>query len=130
MEKSKAVEQVETQNAFVGTLTNLRRGRTLTELSESLAEVVAEVRRTGKPGSLILKVKVTAGGKDDDAVVVLSDEITAKLPKMNTVATIMYANDENQLTRDDPRQQEMKLHAVEKDTGKPANFKPAVAATA
>lgn len=98
-------------NAFAKTLADLRRGQTLVELSNELADLVQAVKETGKKGEICLKLRLTpsAGGE----AVVIEDAVTMKVPKMDRASTTFFTTEDNLLTRQDPRQMEMGLRAVD-----------------
>lgn len=84
---------------FPVTLSSVRKGALVNELTEKLAEVVAAVMQFEKPGELVLKLKV----KPENAeMVILSDEITTKTPEADRPPTWFFANDDGGLTRERP----------------------------
>lgn len=78
-------------------------GDTHEELGESLHDLIARVRDTGKGGTLTLTVSVKPL-KDDLNVLIVTDEIKLKLPEHDRKGSMFYADDNNNLTRSDPRQ--------------------------
>ena len=78
------------------------KGRSHNELGEGLVDLVARVQDTGKKGSMtyIVTVEPTKG---TDALTI-SDEIRLKLPEFARPASLFYADDDNNLRRDDPQQ--------------------------
>lgn len=90
-------------NAFVKTFCDLRRGALATEASQILAELVLQVRKTGKKGKLKLEMTFRPSA---DAI-----EITAviepKIPKHDPKATTLFDTDDGGLQRDDPKQKEL-----------------------
>lgn len=84
---------------FPVTLSSVRKGALVNELTEKLAEVVAAVMQYEKPGELVLKLKV----KPENAeMVILSDEITVKAPEADRPPTWFFATDDGGLTRERP----------------------------
>lgn len=100
------------KNSFEKTLRELRNGHALSDLSEQLTAVVASVRATGKSGELRLKLAVKPASRGETVTVLVEDEITTKLAKLDRPNTIFYSTEDNLLTRTDPRQIEMELKAV------------------
>lgn len=100
-------------NGFAQTLQNLRSGYAANELSEKLQELVAGVRLTGRAGELTLKVKVKPASQGDTTALMVSDEINVRMPKVKNAETIFFAGDNNTLLRNDPRQKELALRAIE-----------------
>lgn len=93
-----------TTRPFADFLREQARGSTHDELSEGLQALVARVRDTGKKGSITLKVAVEPLPKSDGSALVITDEITLKLPEHDRESSLFYADDDNNLRRDDPRQ--------------------------
>jgi hypothetical protein len=83
------------------------KGRTHDELSEKLRELILAVQDIGKPGTLTLKI---GAKRINDGQVELAAQVTAKLPDIPQ-ASIWFATDDGELTRDDPTQ--MALYAEE-----------------
>ncbi|MDY7542639.1 MULTISPECIES: hypothetical protein [unclassified Cryobacterium] len=94
----------ETQNetgSFAATLASIR-PKTDVEAAEVIRSLIAAVKDTGKPGSFNLRVDVklvNPGGSE----VIISDKITAKLPERNREGSIAYTDNDNNLSRRDPR---------------------------
>lgn len=100
-------------NAFARTLQELRSGYAAAELSEKLQELVAGVRLTGRGGELVFKVKVKPASQGDTTALMLSDEISVRMPKVKNAESIFFAGENNELLRNDPRQKELPLRAIE-----------------
>lgn len=92
-------------NFFLRTISELRRGLAVNEASEELAAVVKEVKRTGKPGEVTLKLKLTPSG--DGESLYIDDDLSAKAPKMPRRSTTFFMTEEGGLQRDNPKQTEM-----------------------
>jgi hypothetical protein len=105
-------EAAEIGNAFDKTLRELRGGFAMSELSERLGEVVAAVRLTGKKGKLRLELEVKPASRGETVCVMVEDEISTKIPKPDRITTIFYADEQNLLQRQDPRQKEFELRTV------------------
>lgn len=78
-------------------------GKTHAELSESLRDLVSRVQDTGKKGTLVLSI-VVEPMKGDSDVLVLTDNITLKLPEFPRASSIYYADEDHNLRREDPKQ--------------------------
>jgi len=110
--------------AFAIFLQDLRDGRAHTELTASLAELLAAVKETGKAGEITLKLKVKPASRGSDVdKVTISDAITTKLPKPERGDDFFWLTDDNDLSRNHPRQQTLELR--EAITPTPLNFKEA-----
>ena len=98
---------------FVKVLAQLRDGTFLLDAGEGLAELVEQVRQTGRAGRLMITFDVKAAGKGVSGMVVIRDALVVKLPKAETSETVMYALEGGQLSRRDPRQPMLPLQEVE-----------------
>lgn len=98
------------QRAFAVFLQELRDGRTHTELTTQLAELLAKVKDTGKGGSITLEIKIKPAGRgaDVDKVVIL-DKITAKLPAPERGEDFYWLTADNDLSRNHPKQSTLDL---------------------
>jgi hypothetical protein len=96
--------------AYAVFLQELRDGRTHSELSSLLGELLQKVKDTGKGGSITLEIKVgpaTRGSEVDK--VVIKDKITAKLPSPERGEDFYWLTDDSQLSRNHPRQTSLDL---------------------
>ncbi|MGP8291792.1 hypothetical protein ACT3OH_16125 [Vreelandella zhanjiangensis] len=98
--------------AFTAMLAKIRRGQTLDELSEALAEAQDRCKETGKMAEITLKVKIKPE-KGMPGMYMISDEIKTKLPEFDRGASVMFEDASLQLQLEDPRQQKMDLREVE-----------------
>lgn len=115
-------------NSYEQTLREMRHGRSLAELSEQLALLVASVRSTGKAGSLTYKITVKPASAGDVVTVQLEDDVKPNIPKPPRGNSIFYANENNSLQRTDPRQREFDIREVPKPEMGPAVIPQAVTA--
>jgi len=106
-------------NAFARTLQEVRSGHCLQEASEKLQELVSQVRLTGRSGELVVRLKVKPASRGEAVTLMVEDDVSVKLPRLERGTTVFYASEENVLQRNDPRQGELELRTV-----------PALAATA
>ncbi|MGG5257484.1 hypothetical protein [Phycicoccus avicenniae] len=79
------------------------RGRTHDELGETLHQLIARVKDTGKKGAVTLTV-VVEPMKKDDRMVVVSDQIKVKLPEHDRPSGVWFVGPDGNLQRDDPDQ--------------------------
>lgn len=103
------------QDLFLDTVRQLRNGKTQTELSEGVNELVQACRDTGKTGELVLKIKINPD-KGGNGQYFLSDEVTIKKPKYERSKTLMFGTPEGNLQRTDPNQHELPLRSVTTET--------------
>jgi len=87
-----------------------RNGVTHDDLSDALQALVAAVTEEGKGGTLTFSVAVKPMGKSDGLEV--SADVKIKPPKPTPGVSIFFASPENNLVRQDPRQQAMELREI------------------
>jgi hypothetical protein len=85
---------------------NIRGGFALHKAGEKLNELVLAVKETGKKGSITLTIEV-APDKNDENVVSVAPSVKTKIPEKGFTPGVFFATDTGELTREDPRQQEM-----------------------
>lgn len=95
---------------FYDFLREHRNGVTHDELADALNELVAAVTEENKAGKLTFTVSIKPMGKSDGLEV--SAEIVSKPPKKTPGVSIFFATPENNLVRQDPRQQSMELREL------------------
>ena len=111
---------------FQETILQMNNGATLGELSEALNKVVANVRATGKAGSITLTLKVAPASKGSTDVLVVESQVKTKLPEPDRGVTIFFATADNTLVRNDPRQQQLPLRVVDIDRTAEGDLKEVV----
>jgi hypothetical protein len=94
--------------AITDALRDLRGGVFVDEASAALAEVVRSVSESGKPGKLTIELSVRRATRGSGAVIV-TDRLTAKLPKEDAPETVLWATPEGSLLASDPRQSTLEL---------------------
>ena len=110
--------------AFAIFLQDLRDGRAHAELTASLAELLAAVKETGKVGEITLKIKVKPAGRGTDIDKVnITDAIVTKVPKPDRGEDFYWLTDDNNLSRNHPRQQTLELRDA--SHSQPQTFKEA-----
>ena len=96
--------------AFAVFLQDLRDGRAHAELSTTLAELLAAVKETGKAGEITLKLKVKPASRGSDVdKVTITDIVAVKLPKPERGEDFYWLTDDNNLSRNHPRQHSLEL---------------------
>jgi hypothetical protein len=88
---------------FAELLTMLDRGTAHAEASRGLADLVAAVRDTGKKGALAIAVEI-APLKGSANQVVVTAQVTVKLPKSEPGSGVFWVDDAGNLSRNDPQQ--------------------------
>lgn len=84
-------------------LTQHNKGRTDRELGEKIAQVVRAVLELEAKGSVTLTLTFEPPKGGDSRAVVVTDKITAKIPRASG-GSIFYASSTGHLTRTDPDQ--------------------------
>jgi len=94
--------------AFSAFLAEHRGGATHDELSVALQALVADVTNLQKVGTLTLAISLKPVGDG----LQISARIKTKPPEEEPGVSIFYATPENNLSRQDPRQQAMELREI------------------
>jgi hypothetical protein len=89
---------------FTDTLRDIRGGQLTEDLTERLRELVSKVNETGGGGSLTLTLKIKRAAKGSGMTLIVADDIKVKLPVGERGETILFATDDGELQRNDPRQ--------------------------
>jgi hypothetical protein len=89
---------------FADIFNSLRRGKTHREAGNLLQELVREVQATGRQGSMTIRLKVS---RNKSGMVEIDDTLTTVLPKPDRDSSLYFADDDGNLTKDDPRQPEI-----------------------
>ncbi len=79
-------------------------GRTHDELTDALAEVATAVKETGKKGAITLTITLAPFDKGVGSALTVTDVVKKNVPQHDRRKSIFYADDNGNLTRDDPRQ--------------------------
>lgn len=110
--------------AFAVFLQDLRDGRAHSELSGQLEELITKVKETGKAGGLTLKIKIKPASRGGDVdKVTVTDAITVDLPKPERGEDFFWLTDDNDLSRNHPKQQSLELRDA--SSNQPTHFKEA-----
>lgn len=80
------------------------------EINGALSEIVEAAMETGRAGELTIKLKIKPSATDAAEV---SCDIKAKVPELPKKPTIFFVVNGDSLIRNNPRQQELPLRAVE-----------------
>ncbi len=110
--------------AFSVFIQELRDGKAHAEMSHQLAELLTKVKETGKGGAPTLKIKIkpaTRGSEVDK--VTISDAISIELPKPERGEDFFWLTDDNDLSRNHPKQASLELREVAAPS--PTKFKEA-----
>jgi hypothetical protein len=94
--------------SILETLQTVRKGALVFDLSQKAEELVKAIRETGKGGRLTMRLDFKPMKEGDGNIILIEDEVTAKIPAPSQEATIMFTTKANTLSRKDPRQDEFK----------------------
>jgi hypothetical protein len=94
-----------------------RNGALHAEASDELATLVKAVQDHNKAGSIQITIHVKPGSKGTNTLVV-SDEVKIKAPQPDRPATLFFPDENGDLHRSDPRQQQLPMRRVQ--VGPPA----------
>ena len=75
---------------FFETLRELRKGKTLEDLTAALADLVTAVQTTGKGGEIILRLRIRPPRPGSIAYITIEDELVTKLPKADRGDTVFF----------------------------------------
>lgn len=89
-------------------LAELRRGRCQADLSEALHEVLAACMATGKPGEVVLKLRINPQkvGDFETPRIDVTDQIGTKKPQKSVHPSTFFLTDDGNPVRRDPNQDE------------------------
>lgn len=94
-------------NSFLTNLNTQRGGALLEELGDEYREVIAAVRETGKKGKLTVELDVHPGGGQDNEVLHIKDNVKVTKPEHDKKSSVYFSTQQNELTRQNPEQQEL-----------------------
>lgn len=97
---------------FIDTLRDIEAGGLLDELSETQHSLIDAIRLTGKGGELTIKL---AYKPDGNGQMTIKADVKAKEPALSRGMSLFFLTPEGNLTRRDPRQQDLPLRTVNDD---------------
>ena len=97
---------------FIDTLRDIEAGGLLDELSETQHSLIDAIRLTGKGGELTIKL---AYKPDGNGQMTIKADVKAKEPVLSRGTSLFFLTPEGNLTRRDPRQQDLPLRTVNDD---------------
>lgn len=96
--------------SFKQAMALLRHGDCEEEVNAKLTECLQATMDTGKASTLTIKLSIKPNG---NGVVKVVDDIKATVPKFDKEPTVLFTDKNNQLVREDPRQQKLDLQNLE-----------------
>lgn len=111
---------------FVSTLSAMHSGKVLADLDDAMREVTRHVQSAQAKGKLTLTLSIVPNGTGagETPLFKVEDSVKVTLPKKPRVGQTFFADDDSNLTRRNPHQDEMKL--VSLDGGKAPENAPAL----
>lgn len=90
----------------------LNKGALDDELTEELAEVVKQVRQTGKKGEVTLTITIQMLDKRHEDALKITPKVKTSIPTLDPYTTIMFSTADGDMLRDDPNQRSLDLRQV------------------
>jgi len=97
------------KTSFCQTLGNLQHGDTLAQLDDLLSEALQASNDTGKVSKVTVSLTIKPNGRGTYKIM---DDVKSTLPKFDKEPTVLFTDGDQQLVREDPRQQKLKLEQV------------------
>ncbi|MFA2923372.1 hypothetical protein [Acinetobacter pittii] len=97
------------KTSFCQTLGNLQHGDTLNQLDDILSEALQASNDTGKVSKVSVTLTIKPNGRGTYKIL---DDVKSTLPKFDREPTVLFTDGDQQLVREDPRQQKLKLEQV------------------
>ena len=97
---------------FIDTFRELEYGHLLDELTDAQNELIQAVQHTNKPGKITIELEYKPEGEGQ---LVIKSKMNKKLPQLPRGSSIFFVTPERNLTRLDPRQQQLELKQVGSD---------------
>jgi hypothetical protein len=94
----------------IETLNALRGGKTMDELAVQIHDAVSAVETFGKAGKVTLEITIAPfGTKGVSGAYAITGEISTKLPKPDPEVTLMFGDDDGNLSPNQTRQRDLGL---------------------
>lgn len=100
---------------FLETLRELRKGQTLEDLTNALAEMVGAVQTTGKGGEITLRLRIRPPRPGSVSYITIEDQVVTKIPRADRGDTVFFPLADGSLSRQDPSQLGLQLSGVPND---------------
>lgn len=101
---------------FLTSIATMNNGEVAADIDDSLRQAVRASQQTGKKSSVTIKLEIVPAGEGvgDTPLYKVVDDITVKLPKRaRSKQAVFFADDDCNLTRRNPKQEEMRLETIE-----------------
>ncbi|OCY57743.1 hypothetical protein [Acinetobacter pittii] len=97
------------KTSFCQTLGNLQHGDTISQLDDLLTDALQASNDTGKVSKVSVTLTIKPNGRGTYKIL---DDVKSTLPKFDREPTVLFTDGDQQLVREDPRQQKLKLEQV------------------
>lgn len=114
MKEPEQTQEAHPDNSILIAIAKLRKGRVVQSLSEAMGEVLDAVEITGKPGKLVLTLEVSPSSKGAQGEVLIKDDITTKLPRIDKGSSFFFVSN-GRLSKEDPSGQTDMFRSEEGD---------------
>ena len=94
---------------FIDTMRDLEYGHLLDELTETQNEMIAAVQHSNKTGKITIELEYKPEG---DGQMIIKTQVKKKMPQLPRGSSVFFVTPERNLTRMDPRQQQLELKSV------------------
>jgi hypothetical protein len=101
-----------TKRPFIDTLRDVETGGLLDELTDTQHSLVDAIRATGKAGELVIKLTYKPEGAGQ---MTIKADVKSKEPVLARGTSLFFLTPEGNLSRRDPRQQELSLRTVDSE---------------
>lgn len=86
-------------------LADINKGKAAAALTDEIHDALTAMADTGRPAVVMVTIKFEPDKKAPDERVYVTAAVTSKLPRLPERPSMFYLNDDNNLTRTDPRQE-------------------------
>lgn len=97
----------------------IRNGLLCCDIEDAIRDATQAVTERGKAATVTIKLTVKPATKSSSDNVIITDDVSVKLPKLATGETILFADDGGRLSADNPYQGKLSFTKVE--VKEPAN---------
>lgn len=97
--------------AFIALLQQHRNGSLLNDVAAGVRAVIEAVQLAGKAGKITITFALIPSGTTGG--IIIEDDVKVTLPKAPKQQSLFFADENGQLVRNDPRQRELPLRAVQ-----------------
>lgn len=97
----------------------IRNGLLCCDIEDAIRDATHAVTERGKAATVTIKLTVKPATKSSSDNVIITDDVSVKLPKLSSGETILFACEDGRLSADNPRQGKLSFTKVE--VKEPAN---------